>query len=77
MYYFGARPICVMGGQTDEKQSCKVVGGVLGPFKANKRVRERKHFVRQLKDEKEWTNVPQVRIKHLVFVQRAPIFLSY
>ena len=38
IYSFGARPIWVMGGQTNDKQGCKVVlGGVLGPFKANKR----------------------------------------
>ena len=37
MYSFGARPIWVMEGQTDDKQGCKVVDGVLGPFKANKR----------------------------------------
>ena len=38
IYSFGARPIWVMGGQTNDKQGCKVVlGGVLGPFKAIKR----------------------------------------
>ena len=74
MQFASTNTVCIIlerdRGQTDEKQGCKVVGGVLGPFKANKR----EWVVCQLKDEKEWTNAPQVRIKHLVFVQRAPNF---